>query len=83
MDKDTKLNLKITATIWGIGAILLIIGLIFKRSFLWIGVLGAAGLAISFALIYALIQTLRHKGTFGKNFIVGLALISAELPAGW
>lgn len=83
MDKDTKLNLQITAAIWGIGVILLVIGVFFNLLILWVGLLGLAGFALIFALIYAVVQTLRHKGTFGKNFILGLATVSAELPFNW
>lgn len=84
MDKDSKLNLQVTAVIWGIGLVLLLLGLIFKRKMLWIGVLAFAGFALMVALIYALVQTLRHKGTFRKNFLKALSTLSAEiLLNGW
>ncbi|GAB2021205.1 hypothetical protein RyT2_02780 [Pseudolactococcus yaeyamensis] len=79
-DKDSKLYLQITAVIWGIGLVLLLVGLIFRISTLWVGVLGLAGLSLIFALLYATVQTLRHKGKFGKNLVKGLAMVSAELP---
>lgn len=31
MDKDSKLNLQVTAVIWGIGLVILFLGLIFNR----------------------------------------------------
>ena len=84
LDKDSKLNLQVTAVVWGIGLILLLVGLIFKIKVLWIAVLGLAGFALLLALIIALIQTWRHKGTFRKNLIKALATVSAELLLnGW
>ena len=39
MDKDSKLNLQVTAVIWGIGLVILFLGLIFNRKALWVRVL--------------------------------------------
>ena len=69
MDKDSKLNLQVTAVIWGIGLVILFLGLIFNRKALWVRVLCIASAILLVALIYALVQTLRHKGTFKKNFL--------------
>ncbi len=70
MDKDNKLNLQVTAVIWGIGLVILFLGLIFNRKALWVRVLCIASAILLVALIYALVQTLRHKGTFKKNFLM-------------
>ena len=70
MDKDSKLNLQVTAVIWGIGLVILFLGLIFNRKALWVSVLYIASAILLVALIYALVQTLRHKGTFKKNFLM-------------
>ena len=70
MDKDSKLNLQVTAVIWGIGLVILFLGLIFNRKALWVRVLCIASAILLVALIYALVQTLRHKGTFKKNLLM-------------
>lgn len=78
MDKDSKLNLQVTAVIWGIGLVILFLGLIFNRKALWVSVLCIASATLLVASIYALVQTLRHKGTFKKNFLNALMWMTAQ-----